>query len=113
MIPVRNDPWLVRLDAVLDLLAEEVVRKIAGKMREHRPLMPPSVVTPPVPPVNSARFGRRILRRREVCAKTALSRSTMYVGMKQGWFPKAIKLTERASGWNEREIDAYLDARDG
>lgn len=102
---------LARFDALLDLLAEEVVREIEERTRERRTLAPPPSVAPSSPPLNSNRIVRRVLRLAEVCEKTALCRSTIYQGMKEGWFPKAIKLTKRASGWNEHEVDAYLNAR--
>lgn len=48
---------------------------------------------------------RRVLRLRDVIAKTGLGRDTIYRGAREGWFPKPIKLSERASGWFEDEID--------
>lgn len=50
-----------------------------------------------------------ILRRHEVEARTGLSRSTIYLRMGQGVFPRAISLGGlRAVGWLESEIDAWL-----
>jgi prophage regulatory protein len=50
----------------------------------------------------------RILRLPAVIEKTCLSRVTIYRGGIEGWFPRRIKISERASGWYEHEIDAYL-----
>ena len=50
----------------------------------------------------------RILRLPEVRARTGLSRSTLYLRMTEGRFPKPIALGERAVGWIEAEVDAWL-----
>jgi len=52
-----------------------------------------------------------ILRRRTVEARTGLSRSTIYLRMSQGSFPKSIPLGPRAIGWLEAEIEAWLQAQ--
>lgn len=50
-----------------------------------------------------------ILRRHGVEARTGLSRSTIYLRMAQGTFPRSISLGGlRAVGWLESEIDAWL-----
>ncbi len=50
----------------------------------------------------------RILRRREVEARTGLSRSTIYRRMQAGTFPLAIPLGGRLVGWRARDIDVFL-----
>lgn len=52
-----------------------------------------------------------ILRRRSVEARTGLSRSTIYLRMAQGTFPKSIPLGPRAIGWLESEVEAWLQAQ--
>ncbi len=54
---------------------------------------------------------RRVLRLPQVIQKSGLGRDTIYRGGREGWFPKAVKLTERASGWFEDEIDQFLEER--
>lgn len=54
---------------------------------------------------------RRVLRLPATIAKSGLGRDSIYRGAREGWFPKPIKLSERASGWLEHEIDAFLDRR--
>jgi Predicted transcriptional regulator len=49
-----------------------------------------------------------ILRLSEVKARVGLSRSTIYLKIKEGSFPSPIKLGPRASGWLEREIDEWI-----
>jgi prophage regulatory protein len=40
-----------------------------------------------------------------------LSRSTIYLRVAQGTFPKAVSLGARAVGWLESEVDEWLNAR--
>lgn len=49
-----------------------------------------------------------ILRRREVEARTGLSRSTIYLRVAERSFPSPIKLGGRAVGWVEDEIETWL-----
>lgn len=49
-----------------------------------------------------------ILRLPTVKARTGLSRSTIYLRMSQGKFPKPVSLGRRAVGWVETEIDDWL-----
>ena len=52
-----------------------------------------------------------ILRRKQVQERTGLSRSTIYLRIAQGTFPKTISLGARAVGWLESEIDEWLSTR--
>ena len=52
-----------------------------------------------------------ILRRHDVENRTGLSRSTIYLRVKEGTFPKPVKLGARAVGWLESEIDGWLNQR--
>jgi prophage regulatory protein len=52
-----------------------------------------------------------ILRRKQVEARTGLSRSTIYLRIQEGTFPRPISLGERAVGWLENEIEAWLASR--
>ncbi len=53
----------------------------------------------------------KVLRRNEVENRTGLSRSTIYLFMDEGLFPKPISLGPRAVGWLENEINEWLAAR--
>jgi len=53
----------------------------------------------------------RLLRRREVEARTGLSRSSIYARMALGTFPLAVGLGGRAVSWVENEIDGWILAR--
>ena len=52
-----------------------------------------------------------ILRRKQVEQRTGLSRSTIYLRIQEGTFPRPINLGVRAVGWLENEIEAWLAAR--
>ncbi len=49
-----------------------------------------------------------ILRLSAVKNRTGLSRSTIYLRISQGLFPKQISLGNRAIGWIEDEIEAWI-----
>lgn len=52
-----------------------------------------------------------ILRLPDVKASTGLSRSTIYLRVAQGAFPKPVSLGGRAVGWLEAEIQEWLQRR--
>ena len=54
---------------------------------------------------------KRILRIHAVIDRTGCARSTIYLKISQGIFPKPIMLGERAVGWLAAEVDAWIDAR--
>lgn len=49
-----------------------------------------------------------ILRRKEVEARTGLSRSTIYKRINEGTFPAPVPLGEKSVGWVAHEIDEFL-----
>ena len=53
----------------------------------------------------------RFLRLPEVMARTGLSRSTIYVRLEQGLFPRPVSLGGRAVGWIDSEIDEWMSNR--
>jgi prophage regulatory protein len=53
----------------------------------------------------------RILRRAEVEAKTGFKRAHIYSLMKEGKFPKALRLGVRAVGWDSVEIEQWIADR--
>ncbi len=52
-----------------------------------------------------------ILRRKQVEARTGLSRSTIYERIKTGAFPAPVSIGAKAVGWIESEIDSWLTAQ--
>lgn len=52
-----------------------------------------------------------ILRLPEISKHCGFSRSTVYRLIQQADFPKPIKLTSRASGWLESDINQWIDNR--
>ena len=53
----------------------------------------------------------RILRREAVTEKTGLERSAIYQRMALGTFPKQVKLSAKAVGWLESEVDAWIASK--
>lgn len=54
---------------------------------------------------------RRILRRPEVEAKTGFKRAHIYSLVKEGKFPRPLRLGIRAVGWDSLEIDQWIAGR--
>ncbi len=52
-----------------------------------------------------------ILRLPTVKVRTGLSRSSIYLRMSEGDFPKSISLGGRAVGWIESEVNDWLAQR--
>ena len=52
-----------------------------------------------------------ILRRKQVQARTGLGKSSVYALMAEGKFPKSIKISARAVGWLESDIDDFIASR--
>ena len=53
----------------------------------------------------------RFLRLPEVMARAGLSRSTIYVRLAAGCFPRPVALGGRAVGWIEAEIEEWVAER--
>jgi len=49
------------------------------------------------------------LRLPQVLERIPLSKSTWWSGVREGRFPKPVKLTERTSAWLQADIDALCD----
>lgn len=60
---------------------------------------------------SAAAAEHRILRRPEVEAKTGFKRAHIYSLMREGKFPKAMRLGVRAVGWDSVEIDNWITER--
>jgi len=56
-------------------------------------------------------MAHRILRLPAVMDVTGLGRTTVYEQMAAGRFPKPIKLSERAVGWLEADIQNWLETK--
>ena len=53
----------------------------------------------------------KILRIQQVAEQTGLSQSSLYKQMRMGLFPRPIKLTARASGWEESAVQAWIEKK--
>jgi prophage regulatory protein len=50
----------------------------------------------------------KMLRIRTVLQRTGLSRSTVYRKMKDGSFPRKIKISEHCCGWRESTVNRWI-----
>ena len=53
----------------------------------------------------------RILRLKDVVDRIGLSKPTIYRMIKKDEFPKPLQLTKRSIGWNESDIDNWIESR--
>lgn len=60
---------------------------------------------------NTTAISNTIIRLPTVKARTGLARSTIYLRISQGTFPKQVSLGGRTAGWIESEIEAWLSNR--
>jgi len=56
-------------------------------------------------------MANKINRLPVVTNKTGLSGSSIYKQIGLGLFPKGIKLTARATGWGDGEVDEWIEAK--
>ena len=60
---------------------------------------------------NQQNENQRLIRRKEVQAKTGLGASSIYAMMKSGEFPQCLNLSERRVAWIESDIDKWISER--
>lgn len=53
----------------------------------------------------------RILRRRDVLARTGISKTKLYQLIAAGEFPPPVRLTTARVGWPSNEIDTWISKR--
>jgi prophage regulatory protein len=53
----------------------------------------------------------QLLRLPDVRQATGLGRSTIYALIAQGRFPSPIKVSERATAWVGKEVNAWIEQR--
>ena len=53
----------------------------------------------------------RVIKLKKVIELTSLSSATIYRLVKNGEFPKQLKLAERSSGWLLEEINDWLESK--
>ncbi len=56
-------------------------------------------------------MANKILRLPAVKARTGLSRSTIYLQVSNGSFPRPVSLGARAVGWIESDVDEWISCR--
>ncbi|TAL44763.1 MAG: AlpA family phage regulatory protein [Methylovulum sp.] len=54
---------------------------------------------------------QQFMKLKEVAEATKLSRSSIYLGVKNGTFPKPLKLSERRIAFRMDDIDSWMNSR--
>lgn len=52
----------------------------------------------------------KLLRIGDVANKTTLAKSTLWIKISKGQFPKPIKISPAISVWKESDVDAWIDS---
>ena len=52
-----------------------------------------------------------LLRRHAVTAMTGLPRSTLYLAIRKGQFPKPVAIGTRSVAWRSDEVEAWINER--
>lgn len=54
-------------------------------------------------------YSTKLLRISDVCIKTTLGKSTIWLKVAQGVFPKPAKLSSSICVWKESDIDCWIN----
>lgn len=52
----------------------------------------------------------KLLRISDVANKTTLAKSTLWIKISKGQFPKPIKISPAISVWKESDVDAWIES---
>jgi prophage regulatory protein len=99
---------VVTATAVTFAGATFLIRVTPTHANKHQGVPRMSSQTPATP---ATPIEHRILRRNEVENKTGFKRAHIYALMKDGKFPKPIRLGVRAVGWDSLEIEQWITER--
>ncbi len=53
----------------------------------------------------------RLIRLKEVCEITGLSRSSIYEAMKNSVFPRSVSIGKRSVAWRSTDISDWVESR--
>lgn len=53
----------------------------------------------------------QLFRIKEVCRLTGLPKSTVYLQIKQGDFPRPVKIGERSVAWRGSDLEKWINDR--
>ncbi len=56
-------------------------------------------------------MNNKVLKIKTVQNSTGLSRSSIYLMMREGSFPKSLSLGTRSVGWLEADIQSWIDSK--
>ena len=56
-------------------------------------------------------MSKTLLKIKDVCALVALSESAIYAAIKNGTFPKPVRLSVQSVGWVSSEIQQWINER--
>lgn len=87
----------------------DMLRIISDRLEKLEEKPKPDVISKPVSLPTIKHRGKSFIRLREVKDMTALSTSTIYEGMRDGWFPHAFPIGPRSVAWDLEEIKTWQE----
>ena len=82
------------------LIANQELRKMPSK-HQKKPTQPAKVTLPVAPNPN-------FMVQAEVLAAVSMSRSSLYLYISRGEFPKPKKIGKRMARWSRQEVEAWI-----
>jgi len=68
------------------------------------------ITTNPAIPFDKPYLNERFIRINEAMFLTGLKKATLYLKIKQGRFPKQVKIGERAAAWKLSQVNQWIAA---
>jgi prophage regulatory protein len=97
----------------IERLHQELARCRSVQLAHPKPPVAATAVPTARPRIELGiqRDGRELLRLKDVCEIVGLSRSTIYLAMTTGSFPKAVQVGARAVRWRSSDISAWVASK--
>jgi prophage regulatory protein len=99
------------LDQLIGLIAHEIADKCMLEIGKRKADLEAKSNAIPQAATRCANDSNNMLKLNQVQQRVALSRSTIYLMVKEGNFPKPVKIGKRAVAWSEASISRFLAER--
>ena len=101
------------LDQLITLIAREIADKCMLEIGKRKANLEVQSNVIPQTAAKRVNESNNMLKLNEVQQRVALSRSSIYLMVKESNFPKPVKIGKRAVAWSEASITRWLAERSG
>lgn len=97
----------------IDRLTQELARSRVAQVPLHRAQVAANAVPRPRPVIEPRleQDGRELLRLKDLCRIIGLARSTIYLAIANGSFPRPVQVGTRAVRWRSSDISAWVASK--